>query len=142
MIPFKPVIEHEHDGAFLTQHPREIIKNGEIAQIPWITGITSSEGVLRTAAIISDIRLMDELDERFDKLIPMSLMYEKTSTNPEFVTKALKEFYFNNGSVAASPRERLIDVSIISVVFRSMLLNRVSDSCIQMAGSWLQLMKR
>lgn len=52
MIPFKPVIEHEHPDAFLSKHPRRAIEDGDLAQIPWVTGITSSEGALRVAGMV------------------------------------------------------------------------------------------
>lgn len=49
MIPFKPVIEPRVEGAFLTEHPADIIKSGKSAQIPWVTGINTEDGALRAA---------------------------------------------------------------------------------------------
>lgn len=49
MIPFRPVVEPNLDGAFLAEDPEEIIKSGKVAQVPWITGINTEDGTLRAA---------------------------------------------------------------------------------------------
>lgn len=49
MIPFKPVIEPDHPGAFLAENPIISIHKGNIADIPWMTGVTSEEGTLKVA---------------------------------------------------------------------------------------------
>lgn len=49
MIPFKPVIEAKVEGAFLTEHPADIIKAGKAAAVPWVTGINTEDGALRAA---------------------------------------------------------------------------------------------
>lgn len=49
MIPFKPVIEPNLEGAFLTEHPTDIIKSGKASDVPWITGLNTEDGVLRAA---------------------------------------------------------------------------------------------
>lgn len=49
MIPFRPVIEPNLEGAFLVEDPEEIIKSGRSAQVPWITGINTEDGTLRAA---------------------------------------------------------------------------------------------
>lgn len=49
MIPFKPVIEPRHVGAFITEDPSISVRQGCLADIPWMTGITSEEGTLKVA---------------------------------------------------------------------------------------------
>lgn len=49
MIPFKPVIEPKHVGAFLTEDPLISVRQGRLADIPWMMGITSEEGSLKVA---------------------------------------------------------------------------------------------
>lgn len=48
LIPFRPVIEPEHPGAFLTEDPIISMKEGRVADIPWLTGINSEEGAMVT----------------------------------------------------------------------------------------------
>lgn len=52
MIPFRPVIEPDHPGAFLKEEPAESLKTANIADIPWITGFNSQEGTLKVAGKI------------------------------------------------------------------------------------------
>lgn len=47
MIPFRPVIEPVHPGAFLIEDPAVALKAGRLADIPWMTGVTSHEGSLK-----------------------------------------------------------------------------------------------
>lgn len=47
MIPFRPVIEPVHPGAFLTGEPAFLTKHGQLLDIPWMTGLTSQEGALK-----------------------------------------------------------------------------------------------
>lgn len=49
MIPFKPVIEPKHVGAFLTEDPLISVRQGRLTDIPWMMGITSEEGTLKVA---------------------------------------------------------------------------------------------
>lgn len=48
MIPFPPVIEPDIPGAFITNHPRDV-KEPHGNSIPWMTGITSDEGAMKSA---------------------------------------------------------------------------------------------
>lgn len=48
LIPFTPVVEPDLPGAFLTEHPREVMSESS-AKIPLLTGVTYDEGLLRTA---------------------------------------------------------------------------------------------
>lgn len=47
MIPFGPVIEPEHPGAFLIEDPLISIREGRLLDVPWMTGVTSQEGALK-----------------------------------------------------------------------------------------------
>lgn len=49
MIPFKPVIEPRHAGAFMAEDPLISARQGHLADIPWMTGMTSEEGALKVA---------------------------------------------------------------------------------------------
>jgi len=49
MIPFRPVIEPEHPGAFLIEDPLISVREGRLLDVPWMTGITSEEGAIKVA---------------------------------------------------------------------------------------------
>lgn len=46
MIPFRPVIEPIHPGAFMTEDPAHASRLGHLSDIPWMTGVTSEEGAI------------------------------------------------------------------------------------------------
>lgn len=48
MIPFPPVVEPEHPGAFITKHPREGHDENSL-NIPLMTGLTFDEGAMKSA---------------------------------------------------------------------------------------------
>lgn len=47
MAPFTPVVEPDLPGAFLIEHPRDVITESS-AKIPFMTGVTYDEGLLKT----------------------------------------------------------------------------------------------
>lgn len=48
MIPFPPVVEPNLPGAFITEHPRNV-DTPHGTTIPWLTGLTSEEGAMKSA---------------------------------------------------------------------------------------------
>jgi hypothetical protein len=52
LIPFGPVVENhlgEGDEAFLTDYPKNILLSKDLELVPWMVGLTSSDGALFTA---------------------------------------------------------------------------------------------
>ena len=50
-MPFSPVVENhvgEGDEAFLTDYPKNILLSKDLELVPWMAGLTSSEGALMT----------------------------------------------------------------------------------------------
>ncbi|XP_050306615.1 venom carboxylesterase-6 [Anthonomus grandis grandis] len=110
MIPFKPRIEPKGAGAFLTDHPINIIKSGKSAPVPLILGITSEDGALRAAGILNNNSLLEELNKNFKTLAPISLIYDKTAPNVDAVTSRIRKFYFGNDKIDWSKKTQLIDM--------------------------------
>ncbi|KAG7212180.1 hypothetical protein KM043_012520 [Ampulex compressa] len=114
MIPFRPVIEPDHPGAFLKEDPMISSKHGRLADVPWLTGYTSHEGALRAPGLYGrqNGKLVKQLDEEFMNIAPMSLMYDDTCPEPirSEVTKKIKEFYFGNRAIDDSTRFDVIDM--------------------------------
>lgn len=48
MIPFPPVVEPDIPDAFITKHPRDE-DDPHAAEIPFMTGLTYDEGVMKSA---------------------------------------------------------------------------------------------
>lgn len=48
-IPFGPVVEPKIEGAFLSEHPYNSLKNGHVHDVPWMVGVVEQEA---SAAVI------------------------------------------------------------------------------------------
>ncbi|KAF2902650.1 hypothetical protein ILUMI_03535 [Ignelater luminosus] len=65
VIRFKPVIEPDIDGAFLTEDPIDIIRSSKSAEIPFITGITTEDGALKSAGVCYGDELFSLFSTKF-----------------------------------------------------------------------------
>ncbi|KAF5285157.1 hypothetical protein FQR65_LT13354 [Abscondita terminalis] len=111
-IPFKPVVEIPNDGAFMPQNPVDIIKQGKMANVPLIVGITTDDGAIKSAAIYNDSSLVERLNSNFDKYLPMILFYDGVFSNKNTVkfTEKIKHFYFGDKGFMNSPKSVLTDM--------------------------------
>ncbi|KAF5288891.1 hypothetical protein FQA39_LY03770 [Lamprigera yunnana] len=107
MIPFRPVIEPDLPGAFLTEHPSQIIRLGKSAKVPWMTGITTEDGTLRAAAVYGNPHLVNDLDKNFNKLAPITLIYKDDS---DCLSNEIRKFYFEENKIDNTTRYNAIDM--------------------------------
>lgn len=49
-------------------------------------------------------------NDNFEKVAPLSLRYLDSTSNPEMVTKAIKQFYFNNREITKADWVNLTNV--------------------------------
>ncbi|KAK0176050.1 hypothetical protein PV328_000227 [Microctonus aethiopoides] len=114
MIPFRPVIEPNHPGAFLNKEPAESIKNGDMADIPWMTGFNSHEGAIKVAGLygLKNGKYVKQLNDQFMDLAPMTLMYEHTCPKNYLldVSKKIRDFYLNDKQIDESTKFDVIDM--------------------------------
>lgn len=114
MIPFRPVIEPDHEGAFLTDDPALLMKYGRLSDIPWMTGITSQEGSLRVPGLygLRNGELVKELNDNFQKIAPISLLYEETCPDSlkDEVTRKIRKFYLGERQIDSSTRFELVNM--------------------------------
>jgi carboxylesterase type B len=110
MVPFPPVIEHVHEGAFITENPRFVTKvHGN--DIPFMTGLTSEEGVLKTGALIYNQELTADLLKNWNLALPVSLYYDHHSIEKqEEITRQIDEFYFKNQKLNTNTQSNLTDL--------------------------------
>lgn len=112
MIPFRPVIEPNIEGAFLAEDPLEIIKSGRSQPVPWITGINTDDGTLRAAAIFGNPHLVKELNNEFERVVPISLFVDHVR-DPAALSRQIRKYYFGDKRIDNSTRQGVVDVSII-----------------------------
>ncbi|XP_017483494.1 PREDICTED: venom carboxylesterase-6-like [Rhagoletis zephyria] len=97
MVPFQPVVEPPHEGAFLTVWPRDVGLPHGFA-LPLMIGATSEEGLLKTAPLLNLPGLLDEYKQQFDTILPIELQYDHHPPEVrEEITRKIEEFYFKEG---------------------------------------------
>ncbi|XP_011200446.2 juvenile hormone esterase [Bactrocera dorsalis] len=97
MVPYQPVLEPPHEGAFLTISPREVeIPHG--FSLPIMIGATSEEGLLKTAPLLNVPGLLDDYKQNFDWILPIQLQYDHHAPEVrEEMMRKILEFYFKEG---------------------------------------------
>lgn len=96
----RPVVEDckTHDG-FLCENPLDLWRSGNYAKVPVLTGFMDQDGGVRALTILEDEVQFNELNERFDELIPKLMEVESPSveiTNRHL--QKIKRRYFDGNS--------------------------------------------
>ncbi|KRT82414.1 esterase [Oryctes borbonicus] len=88
---FRPTIEKEHDGAFLTEHPYKLLENGNIADVPWIVATNEGEGNFMIALSTFTV---SQFFEKFNEIAPSMLGYDDVEDDKkQAITDAIKKHY-------------------------------------------------
>ncbi|KAF5297062.1 hypothetical protein FQR65_LT10071 [Abscondita terminalis] len=104
LLSFKPVVEVDNKGAFLTEHPLSQLKANKHYAVPWILGFTTEEGAARVPSLLSSPQLMADLNENFNGI--MSIIME----NKQADFSKFKTFYFGDGGINNSTQYQLVDM--------------------------------
>ncbi|XP_075991060.1 juvenile hormone esterase-like [Anticarsia gemmatalis] len=89
MTPFKAVVEPDLPGAFLRRSPRKI---PDVPAVPWLTGLTSHEGCLKSVWITANKTRYQEFMSAFEAIAPVSFYYENSPYVDE-ITKNVRQKY-------------------------------------------------
>jgi carboxylesterase type B len=121
MVPFPPVVEHEHEGAFITATPR-FVSDMHGNDVPLMTGVTSEEGVLKTGALIYNQNLTADLLKNWERALSISLYYDHHGEQKqEEITKKIDEFYFRNQKLTLDTQKNLTDLWTDGWFFHAMI---------------------
>ncbi|KAJ9592676.1 hypothetical protein L9F63_015648, partial [Diploptera punctata] len=105
MIPFKPVVETqpgENDEPFLIEEPLQTLLSNYDGLLPWMTGFLSSDGGFLSAIVYEKETLVEELNARFDEIIPMAMYFRETAPKSELknIAQQIRSFYFGNQPIS------------------------------------------
>ncbi|XP_028982057.1 esterase E4-like [Diachasma alloeum] len=113
-MPFRPVKESNHSGAFLTEEPGELMKRGEFSDVPWLSGVNANEGSMYTVGLYSSPHQEDvkRLNDEFVELIPISLEMnpDYPRTTLEAISRKIRQYYFGNKTIDESTRMNVTDM--------------------------------
>ncbi|XP_055692008.1 venom carboxylesterase-6-like [Lutzomyia longipalpis] len=109
VTPFGVVVEKNTTGAFLTDHPEELLKAGKFAQIPWISSTVDSEGLFHLASLIEPSSNIKELNDRWEELGAALLDFEGTvlPRDQPNVANCVRKFYIQNGEISERNLEKM-----------------------------------
>ncbi|CAL8073925.1 unnamed protein product [Orchesella dallaii] len=88
----EPVVSND---SFLLENPRTSLKSGDFAPVPLMIGVTSGEGGLRTARYDAMPELIPKLDEKWDKMLPELMCFDKTS---DTTAQKIRKYYFGTNT--------------------------------------------
>ncbi|XP_055914687.1 esterase 6-like [Eupeodes corollae] len=85
---FSPVVESiDSEDPFITQHPEEILRNGQAANITWLLGYTEREGSFNSASFLAlnenGVAEIEILNERWEELAPILLFFNHSMEEEE-----------------------------------------------------------
>ncbi|KAK5646892.1 hypothetical protein RI129_005356 [Pyrocoelia pectoralis] len=106
---FKPVIEPKLLGAFITDHPVDIIKSGAFSQVPYIIGLTTDDGALISAKIYNDYKSVKKFNDDFENVVPPLLSYN-TLASRKMISRKIKKFYFQDRPIDNDTKSDLTDM--------------------------------
>ncbi|XP_031343227.1 esterase E4-like [Photinus pyralis] len=107
MIPFKPVVEPSHEGAFLTEEPAVIIRSRKSARVPLMTGFTTEDGAIKSSALFKDEKLIEELNSDFNRIAPLIFVYDQATYNTTGLSEKIRKFYLGDRPIDESSKAPL-----------------------------------
>ncbi|XP_014223177.1 venom carboxylesterase-6-like [Trichogramma pretiosum] len=99
--PFGPVVEKVGNKPFINQPPVELLASGHVQDVPWITSVTSEEGLYPVADFAASEQLLQELDEKWEKLAPHLLDFNYT-ISPDIhgqISQKIRRHYLGNNPI-------------------------------------------
>ncbi|XP_041770218.1 venom carboxylesterase-6-like [Anopheles merus] len=100
--PFGAVVEREgllNPHPFLKETPRSLMSSGNVAKAPLILSVTQAEGLYPGAEFISDHKYIQEIDTRWNELMPSILDY-KTAVGDlktrDHLSETIRNRYFQD----------------------------------------------
>lgn len=101
IIPFGPVVEHDHPEAIITKLPEEAPIN---IDVPVMIGYTSREGLEMNRNFFSRPQFLTFADRDFLVLIPIRAGFNFTINDKIYfrAVKDIKDFYFDEGYIKNS----------------------------------------
>ena len=99
--PFGVVVDSWSPDPVLPDHPYNLLKNKKVADLPWITSYTNSEGLYPASDFYSDDEYLRDIDEKWNDIVPFILDYNNT-VDPELrdlVSQKIRRYYLKDKQV-------------------------------------------
>jgi len=100
--PFGATVEMAGAAPFLDRQPIDILLEGNVQDLPWITTVTTAEGTYPAAAWLEREDILNEIQNRFSELAPLILDYNYTVSEKQklAVAQSIHQFYLQGKTIS------------------------------------------
>jgi carboxylesterase type B len=109
---FGPVIEAQSPTAFLTESPKNMYQTQNVQAIPLLIGINRDEGVPFAAGLYLFPGHLQQINAKWNSLLPYVLTIEGRSKDDAKIAKQLQNHYLNGDTMTFWNRKGWTDVSL------------------------------
>ncbi|XP_049801483.1 esterase FE4-like [Schistocerca nitens] len=112
LFPFVPCVEPKIAGynAVLPDEPKTLIKRCSFSEVPFIVGLNSHEGIAFAKDVIQNVKVKEEIENDFKRLIPLDMNIDNSSDLAHEVAKEIKTFYFGEHSLCEETIEQFVNL--------------------------------
>ncbi|KAB0800463.1 hypothetical protein PPYR_06203 [Photinus pyralis] len=110
LSPFAPVVEVDTDTSFMTKHPYQQLLSGEVNNVPWLTWITSEEGIIFSA--LQPPASYAEIEKHWDEWSPymFDYQYAVAESQKKAVARRIKSYYFQDEKLCQDNINKFTDL--------------------------------
>ncbi|XP_047107326.1 venom carboxylesterase-6-like [Schistocerca piceifrons] len=110
--PFGPTVETAGSTPFLAKQPAELMAEGSIQDLPWVTSVTTEEGVYPAGDFVTNEDLMEELNRHFVELSPFLLDYNYTApqTLHQKIGIEVLQFYVGEQPLSTNTADEIVQL--------------------------------
>lgn len=110
--PFGPVVENTTRQSFLSEHPYQMLAEGNVYDCPLLASITTEEGLYPAGLFVHRQDLLKSLNDEWHNIAPHLLDYNYTvpSHKKDFVSDKIKSFYFGNADISVDTRDKVVEM--------------------------------
>ncbi|KDR15440.1 Esterase FE4 [Zootermopsis nevadensis] len=111
--PFGPTVEVAGVTPFLDRQPIDILLDGNVQNLPWITGVTTEEGLYPAGSWVENEDILNEVQNRFSELAPLILDYNYTvpEEQKQAVAQSIHQFYLQGKTISPETTSNFIQMT-------------------------------
>ncbi|PNF28712.1 Venom carboxylesterase-6 [Cryptotermes secundus] len=115
-MPFSPfgfTVEVAGVTPFLSRQPTDMLLDGSVQDLPWITSVTTEEGLYPAADWVASEEILNELQTRFAEVAPHILDYNYTVADEQkqAVAQSIHQFYLHGKAISTETTSNIIQMT-------------------------------
>ncbi|XP_059473044.1 esterase FE4-like [Neocloeon triangulifer] len=113
IVTFIPTIEYfdmPEGTAFLTEEPRELMQKNEFYPVPWLTSVTSHDGLPHSLNLLLFGGIMSDLNNEFEKYFPYYFELDGEMDRAVEASKLIRDFYMKGASFGMGSQLQLANL--------------------------------